>query len=111
MSVEQSAAPHKIFVVPAEFTFDVVPPVLIVDSGDECAVRNLTNYPVLVQLPNAIVTGGLELSLAPRGNAGDIQPFTVTGTVPGIYEYIVVVRVATESLRASGGSNPRIIIN
>jgi transcriptional regulator of nitric oxide reductase len=111
MALEQGAAPHKIFVVPAEFGFEVQPPVVLTDSGDQCTIRNLTNYPVLVQLPNEIVVGGRELSLTPRGNAGDTQGFTVTGTVAGMYYYTVIVRVATESLRARGGSNPRIIIN
>ena len=54
-----------------------------------------------------IVTGGQTLHLQP----GQEEPFTVTATRRGIFEYYVKVLLAEDSTtRAQGGSNPRIII-
>ena len=65
------------------------------------------NYRVKVTFPPDIVTGGQTLDLQP----GQEEPFRVTGTRRGIFEYYVSVLLAEDSTtRAQGGSNPRIII-
>jgi hypothetical protein len=112
MAAEQSASPHRIVVVPGPFGFEVQPPVLLTDTGDASLIRNMTSHPVFVEFPSEIVQGGLQLSLAPKGNAGETQQFTITGSVPGIYEYVVDVALAAgATIRARGSSNPRIIIH
>jgi hypothetical protein len=87
--------------------FEVHPNIVFVRTGDSDRIGNATNYRVEVTFPPEIVTGGQTLHLQP----GQEEPFTVTGSRRGIFEYFVSVLLGEDSTtRAQGGSNPRIII-
>src|SRR4051812_13309693 len=92
--------------------FQVVPPVFIATPGGTYQIRNQTRFVATVTFPPEVVQGGLQLRLEPAGNAGDQKSFTTNPDGDGLVEYTVDVRVADEaSLRAIGGSNPRILFD
>jgi hypothetical protein len=104
-------APVDARVIETPHGFKVLPKDVFKHTGDGFTLLNLTASTVHVSFP--------ELPTDPPN--GDIPPshaktFAILDTQPGIYEYWVAVGITDNNarsftLRASGGSDPNIIID
>ncbi len=116
MALNTTAGSGAAHVVPDAYGFQVVPPVVTLSPGSTFTLGNLTHSSVLASFPAGL--------MSPSG--ADIEPqgaaeFTVLSTATrGVYDYSVTVVLVAEdvergiqavTLRAKGGSDPRIIID
>ncbi len=116
MALNTTAGSGGAYVVPDAYGFQVVPPVVTLSPGSTFTLRNLTDSGVHASFPAGLMTP----------SEGDIGPqsaenFTVRSDARrGVFEYSVTVVLVAEdvergiravTLRAKGGSDPRIIID
>lgn len=90
--------------------FKVVPPDVFKHAGDEFTILNLTSSVVRVTFPTLPTD-------PPQGEIsnGGMATFRILETPPGVYDYFVEVALNDSlrafTLRASGNSDPHIIID
>ena len=112
MTTTNPGAPDAIVYATPPFGFRVVPPVVPKHAGEVFTVLNATNVTVHVSFPELPTTPS-EADVAPLSR----QSFTIgSAAEPGVYEYHVRIKAVTRELigfdlRASAGSDPRIIID
>ena len=116
MALDTMAGSSVAYIVPDAYGFQVVPPVVKLSPGDTFALRNLTHSRVHASFPAELMTP----------SEGDIEPqgamdFAVRSDAQrNVYVYQVSVILVQEdpgrdikgvTLRARGGSDPRIIVD
>ena len=110
---EVLAARADVVVLPGDFTFDVAPPVLFVEDQKTYVIRNLTRYKVRVRFPAGSIEDPRDFTLEPKGAAGNADRHSfLTKDSDEAFEYTVdVIFTEADSIRATGGSNPKIVYN
>jgi hypothetical protein len=97
-------------VIQTPFGFRVLPHDVFKRSGDGFTLLNNTSSTIHVSFP-VLPTTPADADIAP----GSFETFTILATPPDIYEYRVEITMQTLAgdfmVRASGGSDPNIIID
>ena len=97
-------------VVETPHGFKVVPSDVFKRSGEQFTLLNITGSTVHVSFP-VLPTNPAQADISP----GNAQAFEIQRTAPGSYDYWVQIALNDRSrdftLRASAGSDPRIIID
>ena len=111
MSPPTVQAPVDARVIETHYGFEVRPKDVFKHTGDGFTLLNLTASTVHVSFP-VLPTDPPDCDIPP----GQAKTFTILSTSPGIYEYSVEVAMTDSNqrsftLRASGGSDPNIIID
>jgi len=111
MSTPTPGAPDAIVSPNGPFGFAVHPNVVWKHPGTVFTILNATGVTIHVSFP-VLSTNPPEADVAPFGR----QDFIINPAAPGAYDYQVWIKSVTRELigfdlRASGGSDPRIIID
>ena len=110
MTINTVTGPPDARVVQTPHGFHVLPRDVFKRSGDDFKLLNNSGSTVRVTFP--VLPMQPPLADIPPGR---VQVFTILDTAPDIYDYRVEVsltdRTRDFTLRASGGSDPRIIID
>ena len=112
MATNMTPGPADARVIQTPWGFEVVPARAAKHREDLFIVRNNTRSEIRVAFPP-------DLQMSPPGGTIDPQRdgvFTIGNPDMGVYPYVVEIRVTDNrsqqfSLRASGGSDPEIIID
>lgn len=110
MAGNTMAGPVDARVIQTPFGFLVRPPDVFKRSGEEFTLLNLARIPVHVTFP-VLKTDPSEATIRP----GATEVFKILDAAPGMYDYWVQVTLTDReidfTLRASGASDPHIIID
>lgn len=111
MKATALAVPVDARVIQTPHGFKVVPDYVFKHTHDGFTLLNLTDFTVHVSFPK-LRTNPTEGDVPP----GEAETFTIEDTPPGTYQYWVQIVFREETLklfmlRASGGSDPNIIID
>jgi hypothetical protein len=110
MARNTMAGPVDARVIQTPFGFLVRPPDVFKRSGDEFTLLNLARITVHVSFP-ALQTDPGEADIRP----GATEVFKILDAAPGMYDYWVEIALTNHeidfTLRASGASDPHIIID
>jgi hypothetical protein len=105
-----TGAPIDARVIQLPHGFKVVPSIVPKNANDQFTLLNLSGSSVHVSFP-VLPTTPASATIAPGGT----QTFNIGAAEPDIYDYVVDVAVSdgtrSFSLRASGNSDPQIIID
>lgn len=99
-------------VIQNPFGLQVVPRDVFKHAGDTFTILNISQVTVFVSFPT-LSTNPANATIPPGGS----QTFTILDAAPGVYDYLVEIALTDNrsnnafTLRASGGSDPRIIID
>jgi hypothetical protein len=103
------AASADVVILPGLFQFDVAPGVLFVDDERTYIIRNLTRFNVRVRFPEGSIASERDFTLGPKGAANDQHAFITTSS-DEMFEYKVEIALTeAETIRATGGSDPKIV--
>lgn len=110
MAANTIAGPVDARVIETPHGFRVVPSDVPKRSGEQFTLLNITGSTLHVSFP-ILPTTPAQADIAP----GNTQVFTIEPASPGSYDYWVQIALNDRSrdftLRASAGSDPRIIID